>query len=148
MRALIQRVKEASVSVDALRVAEIGPGLLVFLAVANGDGEKEAIWLAHKTANLRIFEDEKEKMNLSIKKTKGEVLAVSQFTLYADARKGNRPSFFDALEPVGAERLYHIFAEEIRREGIPVLEGVFGAKMAVGLVNWGPVTILLESEKN
>jgi len=147
VRALIQRVSRASVTVEGKKVAEIGAGLLVLLGVAAGDMEKEAMWLAHKTANLRIFEDEAGKMNLSVKDTKGEVLAVSQFTLYADAQRGNRPSFFDAMEPVRAEQLCHFFIESLKNEGVPVKEGVFGAKMAVGLVNWGPVTILLESEK-
>lgn len=144
---MIQRVGRASVSVDEKKVAEIGPGLLVLLGVAAGDGEKEAIWLAHKTANLRIFEDKAGKMNLSVKDTKGEILTVSQFTLYADAKKGNRPSFIDAMEPVGAERLCHFFVDSLSKEGVPVKQGVFGAKMAVALVNRGPVTILLESEK-
>ena len=148
VRALIQRVRRASVAVDDRKMAEIGMGLLAFLGVAAGDGEKETVWLARKTANLRIFEDEAGKMNWSVKDTKGEILTVSQFTLYADAQKGNRPSFISAMEPTGAEKLYRIYTEEIRREGVPVAEGVFGAKMAVELVNWGPVTILLESEKS
>lgn len=143
----MQRVSRASVTVDERKVAEVGAGLLVFLGVAVGDTEKEAEWLAHKAANLRIFEDEGGKMNLSVKEIKGEVLAVSQFTLYADARKGNRPSFVDAMEPVGAEKLCRFFVESLRKEDVPVREGVFGAKMAVQLINWGPVTILLESEK-
>jgi D-tyrosyl-tRNA(Tyr) deacylase len=143
----VQRVSRASVTVDERKVAEVGAGLLVFLGVAVGDTEKEAEWLAHKAANLRIFEDEGGKMNLSVKEIKGEVLAVSQFTLYADARKGNRPSFVDAMEPVGAEKLCRFFVESLRKEDVPVREGVFGAKMAVQLINWGPVTILLESEK-
>jgi len=144
---LIQRVSRASVSVEDRKMAEIGVGLLALVGVAGGDSEKEALWLAHKTANLRIFEDEAGKMNLSVKDTKGEVLAISQFTLYADAEKGNRPSFFEAMEPAGAEKLCHFFIESLKNKGVPVKEGVFGAKMAVELVNWGPVTILLESEK-
>ncbi len=147
MRAVIQRVLQASVTVEKQRVAEIGSGLLVLVGITVGDGEKEADWLAHKVANLRIFEDEAGKMNLSVKDVKGEVLAVSQFTLYADAQKGNRPSFIGAMEPVGAEKLCRHFVEVLKKEDVPVKEGVFGAKMAVELVNWGPVTIVMESEK-
>lgn len=143
----MQRVSRASVTVEEEKVAEIGAGLLVLLGVARGDTEKEAVWLTHKIANLRIFEDEAGKMNLSVKEVKGEVLAVSQFTLYADAEKGNRPSFILAMEPVGAEKLCRFFALSLVKEGVPVKEGVFGARMAVELVNRGPVTILLESEK-
>lgn len=143
----MQRVTRASVTVEEKTVAEIGQGLLVLLGVAAGDSENEAEWLAHKVANLRIFEDEGGKMNLSVKDLKGEVLAVSQFTLYADARKGNRPSFIDAMEPEGAEKLCRFFVEALKKEEVPVKVGVFGAKMAVELLNWGPVTILLESEK-
>ncbi len=144
---MIQRVLRASVTVEDTRVAEIESGLLVLLGVAVGDGEKEAEWLAHKIAHLRIFEDEAGKMNLAVKDVKGEVLAVSQFTLYADAQKGNRPSFIGAMEPVGAEKLCRYFVESLKKEDVPVKEGVFGAKMAVELVNWGPVTIILDSEK-
>ena len=143
----MQRVSRASVTVENRKVAEIGAGLLILLGVATGDGEKEAAWLAHKIANLRIFEDEAEKMNLSVKDVKGEVLTVSQVTLYADAQKGNRPSFMGAMDPVGAEKLCHFFLESLSKEEVPAKKGVFGAKMAVELVNWGPVTILLESEK-
>jgi D-tyrosyl-tRNA(Tyr) deacylase len=147
MRAVIQRVLRASVTVNEKRAAEIGSGLLVFLGVAKGDTEKEADWLAHKIANLRILEDQTGKMNLSIRDVRGEALVVSQFTLCADAQKGNRPSFIDAMEPAGAEKLCRYFVETLKKDNIPVKEGVFGAKMAVELVNWGPVTILLESEK-
>ena len=128
-------------------MAKIGSGLLVFLGAGQGDTVKEVEWMAHKTANLRIFEDEAGKMNLSVKDVKGEMLAVSQFTLYADAQKGNRPGFTSAMEPVGAEKLYRHFVETLKKEEVPVKEGIFGAKMAVELVNWGPVTIILESEK-
>ncbi len=147
MRACLQRVSRASVTVEETKAAEVGAGLLVLLGVATADTEKEAEWLAHKIANLRIFEDEAGKMNLSVKETKGEVLTVSQFTLYADAQKGNRPGFTAAMEPVGAKKLCNFFIESLKKEGVPVKEGVFGARMAVELVNWGPVTILLESEK-
>ena len=144
---MIQRVLRASVTVGEKRVAEAGSGLLVFLGAGSGDTEKEAEWMAHKSANLRIFEDEAGKMNLSVKDVKGEMLAVSQFTLYADAQKGNRPGFTSAMEPAGAEKLYRHFVETLKKEEVPVKEGIFGAKMAVELVNWGPVTIILESEK-
>ncbi len=147
MRAVIQRVLRASVKVDDRLTAQIGAGLLVLVGVEAGDTEAQAAWLAHKTANLRIFEGEAGKMNFSVKDVKREILAVSQFTLYSDAQKGNRPSFMDAMEPVGAERLFRAFVAEVKKEGVPVREGVFGAKMAVELTNWGPVTILLESEK-
>jgi len=143
----VQRVSRASVVLEEKKVAEIGVGLLVLLGVATGDTEKEAEWLAQKISNLRIFEDEAGKMNLSVKDVNGEVLAVSQFTLYAYAQKGNRPSFIEAMEPAGAERLCHFFVQTLKKEEVPVKEGVFGAKMAVALVNWGPVTIILESEK-
>jgi D-tyrosyl-tRNA(Tyr) deacylase len=144
---VIQRVLRASVTVEEKRVAEIGSGLLVLLGAGQDNTEKEADWLAHKIANLRIFEDEAGKMNWSVKDVKGEVLAVSQFTLYGDAQKGNRPSFTGAMEPVGAEKLCRHFVETLKNEEVVVKEGVFGAKMAVELVNWGPVTIILESEK-
>ena len=147
MRAFLQRVSRASVTVDERKVAEVGTGLLVFLGAATGDTEKEVEWLAHKIANLRIFEDEAGKMNLSVKDVNGEVLAVPQFTLYADAQKGNRPSFAGAMEPAGAEQLCNFFIESLKKKGVPTKEGMFGAKMAVELVNWGPVTILLESGK-
>lgn len=144
---MIQRVLRASVTVEEKRVAEIGSGLLVLLGAGGGDTEKEAEGMARKTANLRIFEDEAGKMNLSVKDVKGSVLAVSQFTLYADAQKGNRPGFTSAMEPAGAEKLYRHFVDTLKKENVPVQEGIFGAKMAVELVNWGPVTIILESEK-
>lgn len=144
---MVQRVKRSSVTVEEKRVAEIGLGLLILFGMATGDTEKEADWLAHKIANLRIFEDEAGRMNLAVKDVKGEVLTVSQFTLYADAQRGNRPSFSGAMEPLGAEKLCCRFSQALRSEGVLVKEGVFGAKMAVELVNWGPVTILLESEK-
>ncbi len=147
MRAVIQRVKRVSVTVDDRLAAQIGTGLLVLVGVAAGDTEEAAVWLAHKAANLRIFEDEAGKMNHSVKDVKGEILAVSQFTLYADVHKGNRPGFGLAMDPAGAEKLCRTFAAEVKKEGVPVQEGVFGAKMAVELLNWGPVTILLESEK-
>ena len=145
MKALIQRVSEARVTVGDNTAGEIGPGFLVLLGVGHGDTEEEADYLARKTASLRVFEDANDKMNLSLKDTGGSVLVVSQFTLYADCRKGNRPSFTDAGEPTRAEQLYEYFCEQLRKEGIEnVQRGVFGAHMRIHLVNDGPVTIMLE----
>ncbi len=148
MRALIQRVTEASVAVDAEVVGAIGRGLLVLLGVAVGDTEREGDWMAQKLPNLRIFEDDEGKMNRSLLDVAGGLLAVSQFTLYGDARKGRRPSFVGALEPTAAERLYEDFVAAARRAGVAdVATGRFRAMMEVDLVNWGPVTILLDSRK-
>jgi D-aminoacyl-tRNA deacylase len=140
VRALVQRVSEASVTVGGNEVAGIGPGLLVLLGVRNGDGPDQADRLAQKLLALRVFEDPDGKMNLSVRDTQGEVLVVSQFTLYGDARKGNRPSFVDAAPPEEAEPLYERVREALGAQG-----GVFGARMAVSLVNDGPVTLMLEA---
>jgi D-aminoacyl-tRNA deacylase len=140
VRALVQRVSEASVTVGGNEVAGIGPGLLVLLGVRNGDGPDQADRLAEKLLALRVFEDPDGKMNLSVRDTQGEVLVVSQFTLYGDARKGNRPSFVDAAPPEEAEPLYERVREALGAQG-----GVFGARMAVSLVNDGPVTLMLEA---
>jgi len=140
VRALVQRVSEASVSVGGEEVARIGPGLLVLLGVRRGDGAAEADRIAAKLLALRVFEDAEGKMNLSVGDVGGEVLVVSQFTLYGDARKGNRPSFVDAAPPEEAEPLY-----ERVRAATSAAGGVFGARMAVALVNDGPVTLLLEA---
>jgi D-aminoacyl-tRNA deacylase len=140
MRALVQRVSSASVSVGAERLSAIGPGLLVLLGVRRGDGDPEADWIVRKLLALRIFEDEDGRMNRSVTDVGGDILCVSQFTLYGDARKGNRPSFVDAAPPDGAERLY-----ERVRQGLGARGGRFGARMAVELVNDGPVTLLVES---
>lgn len=145
MKAVLQRVSEASVSVGGQAVSAIGRGLLVLVGVADGDGEPEARWMAEKTANLRIFEDDAGKMNLSVLEAGGEVLAVSQFTLLADARKGRRPGFSGAAAPEAAEAMYSRFAELLRQQGCPVKQGVFQAHMQVSLVNDGPVTIVLDS---
>ncbi len=145
MRAVLQRVTSASVRVDGQAVSAIGRGLLVLVGVAQGDGEPEARWMAEKTANLRIFEDDGGKMNLSVLEAGGEVLAVSQFTLLADARKGRRPGFSQAAAPKAAEAIYLRFAELLREQGCPVKQGVFRAHMEVSLVNDGPVTIVLDS---
>ncbi len=147
MKAVIQRVLRASVEVEGKTVGECKEGLLVLLGAAEGDTENEALLLAKKTANLRIFTDETDKMNLSVLDIKGEVLAISQFTLLADLKKGNRPSFINALEPQEAEKLYKLYCSELRNLGVlRVDEGVFGADMKVSLVNDGPVTIIYDTE--
>jgi len=145
MRALIQRVSEASVTVDGATVARIGAGLLVFLGVGREDTEADVDVLVEKIPVLRIFEDEAGKMNRSLSDTSKALLAVSQFTLYADTRKGRRPSFVDAMAPEGARHLYGLFCRRCRALGLTVEEGVFAADMQVALVNDGPVTIWLES---
>ena len=140
MRALVQRVSEATVTVDGGEVGRIGPGLLVLLGVRRGDGEAEADRIVAKLLALRVFEDTDGKMNLNVRDVGGEILCVSQFTLYGDTRKGNRPSFVDAAPPDEAEPLY-----ERVREGLTAQGGVFGARMEVALVNDGPVTLLVET---
>jgi D-tyrosyl-tRNA(Tyr) deacylase len=144
MRLLIQRVSHASVTVDRQTISQIGKGLLILLGVGHGDGEAQAAFLAEKTANLRIFEDEQGKTNLSVLDVKGEAIVVSQFTLYADSRKGRRPSFTDAAQPEVAEPLVNRFVELLRRHGVPTQTGRFGADMKVEIHNDGPVTIWLE----
>ncbi len=144
MRALIQRVKQASVSVSGEEVAAIGPGLLCFLGVLEGDTEKEAKRLAEKTLGLRIFPDAHRPMNRSLQDVGGEILVVSQFTLAADTSRGMRPSFTRAASPEEAERLYELYAELLESAGVSIGRGVFAAHMVVSLENDGPVTILLE----
>ena len=145
MRVVLQRVKNASVTVSGERISEIGEGLLLLVGVAKDDREGEAGWLAEKVAGLRIFNDEEGKMNLSLKDVGGEILAVSQFTLLADTRKGKRPSFINAALPEEAEPLFDYFCERLRAAGVAsVKTGRFGAMMDVALVNDGPVTIVLE----
>jgi D-tyrosyl-tRNA(Tyr) deacylase len=139
VRALVQRVSEASVTVDGEQVARIGPGMLVLLGVRNGDTEDDADRIARKVQALRIFEDDEGKMNRSVTDVGGEILCVSQFTLYGDVRKGNRPSFVEAAPPETAEPLY-----ERVRQALGARGGVFGARMQVALVNSGPVTLLVE----
>ncbi|MCP3058529.1 D-aminoacyl-tRNA deacylase [Myxococcus sp. K38C18041901] len=145
MRAVVQRVLEASVTVDGQKVSDIGPGLLVLLGVGKGDTEADVAWMVEKLATLRIFEDTAGKMNLSLEDTSRQLIVVSQFTLYGDARKGRRPSFIDAMEPTVAKALYEKACEGLRLRGLSVGTGIFAADMKVALVNDGPVTLLLES---
>ncbi len=145
MKLVIQRVKNAKVEVENKIVGEIDKGFMVLLGVKKGDTTKEADYLARKLCNLRVFEDENEKMNLSLKDVNGELLIVSQFTLYGDAKEGNRPSFIEAELPEKANELYEYFMEKCKENGIEkVKNGVFGAHMDVSLTNDGPVTILIE----
>ena len=146
MKAVLQRVKNASVTVEGQTISEIGQGLLVLLGVADGDTERDADVLAAKIANLRIFSDADDKMNLSLLTVGGEMLVVSQFTLCANCVKGRRPDFFSAAKPDEAERLYLYFCERIKNEGVAsVKTGEFGADMQVQLLNDGPVTIIIDS---
>lgn len=145
MRAVIQRVARARVRVEERTTAEMGAGLLVLLAAGQGDGPHEAAWMAEKITNLRVFEDEAGKMNRSVLEVDGEMVCVSQFTLYGDCRKGRRPAFVQALEPVAAARLVEAFVERVRALGVRCGTGEFGAHMQVELTNDGPVTLLLDS---
>ena len=144
MRAVVQRVREASVSVEGGVVASIGPGLVVLIGIAEDDTPEAAKRLAGKIARLRIFENEEARFDRSLLDVRGEALVVSQFTLVADARKGNRPSFAGAASPDAAEPLYERFCDELATAGVRVERGVFGGRMAVSLVNDGPVTIVLD----
>jgi D-aminoacyl-tRNA deacylase len=146
VRAVVQRVSEARVTVDGERVAEIGRGLVVLLGVARGDAQAEAERLAGKIARLRIFEDEAGKFDRSVLDVGGEALVVSQFTLIADTRKGNRPSFTDAASPDEAHERYEVFCHALATNGVDVSRGRFGARMRVELVNDGPVTVVLDLE--
>jgi D-aminoacyl-tRNA deacylase len=147
MRAVVQRVSRCRVLVEGKAVGEIGPGLLVLLGVSKTDNEAAADYLAEKVLGLRIFEDAEGKMNLSVQDRHGEVLVVSQFTLYGDVRRGKRPSFDAAARPEEARRLYEYFVERVRAAGLRCETGQFQAMMDVELVNQGPVTIMLDSEK-
>jgi D-aminoacyl-tRNA deacylase len=147
MRAVLQRVSRARVSVEGKVTGEIGAGLMILLGVGKEDTSAVASSLAEKTANLRIFEDDHQKMNLSLLDVKGAALVVSQFTLYGDARGQRRPSFISSAAPELAKRLYDEYCEALRRLGVTVATGIFQAMMSVELVNEGPVTILLDSEK-
>ena len=146
MKAVIQRVLEASVTVEGELISSINQGYMLLLGVMKGDTKKEAELLARKTASLRVFEDENGKMNLSVNDVGGEILCVSQFTLCADCKKGNRPSFTDSEEPAKANELYEYFCDELLKNGVKaVKKGVFGADMKVALVNDGPVTITYDT---
>ncbi len=145
MRIVIQRVLKASLSVDGKKISSIDKGAVVFLGLKKGDGEEEAKKLAIKLSKLRIFEDENGKMNKNISDYGGEILLVSQFTLYANCRHGNRPSFTDALEPQEAKKLYLIMQQYLQEEDIAVKMGIFGADMKIDVLNDGPVTIILDS---
>jgi D-tyrosyl-tRNA(Tyr) deacylase len=146
MRILIQRVTHASVTVDGKTVASIGHGLVILLGIGARDIEEQARFLAEKVAQLRIFEDDESKFNLSLLDVKGEAIVVSQFTLYGDTRKGRRPSFTGAMPPEAAEAMYRRFVQLLEGSGLNLATGVFGAKMEVEIVNDGPVTFILEDE--
>jgi len=146
MRAVLQRVRESSVSVQGNIIGRIDVGILVLLGVADGDTARDADYLADKVVNLRIFEDENGRMNRSLLEIGAQLLVVSQFTLLADCRKGRRPSFVDSAPPESAVKLYEYFVEKVRRKGVVVQTGSFGAMMAVNLINDGPVTLILDSK--
>lgn len=147
MRAVIQKVKKASVSVDNKLVSEIGYGFMILLGVKDTDKEEDIEYIKKKISKLRIFEDNEGKMNLSLKDAGGEILMVSQFTLYGDARKGNRPSFSQSAKADKAEKYYEILINQLKEEGFKVKTGIFQTHMEVSLVNDGPVTIILDSER-
>ncbi len=147
MRAVVQRVTEAAVRVDGEVTGSIGNGLMVLLGVGEGDTEEDMKYIADKIIKLRIFSDENGKMNLSLEDVGGNMLVISQFTLYGDCSHGRRPFFGDAMEPEGANAIYEKFTDYVREQGIHTETGVFGADMKVSLINDGPVTIMLESKK-
>ncbi|MCF8009806.1 MAG: D-tyrosyl-tRNA(Tyr) deacylase [Clostridiales bacterium] len=147
MRAVIQRVTRSSVQIEGETVSSIGPGAVILLGVGDGDTAKDAEYLAEKIAKLRIFSDESGKMNLSLLDTGNEVLVVSQFTLYADCRKGRRPGFDKAAPPDEGEEYYKVFTNKLKDHGVAVFTGVFRAHMTVEIINDGPVTLLLDSSK-
>ena len=145
MKVVTQRVSEASVKVDGKIVGEIGKGLMLLIGIDEQDEKTDADWLIQKILNLRIFGDENEKLNLSVKDISGEILCISQFTLIADYKKGNRPSFIKAAKPDKAIPLFDYFKEEIAKSGLKTESGIFGADMKVSLINDGPVTIVMDS---
>jgi D-tyrosyl-tRNA(Tyr) deacylase len=145
MRAVVQRVRRAAVNVGERAVAQIGPGLVIFIAVGKEDGENEVAWMAEKITHLRLFEDSEGRMHRSILDVDGEALVVSQFTLYGDVRKGRRPDFTAAAGPTEAEPIYQRFLRDLRGLGVPVQSGVFGARMLVEIENDGPVTLIIET---
>ncbi|MGX5686636.1 D-aminoacyl-tRNA deacylase [Chryseobacterium cucumeris] len=145
MKIVIQRVSEASVQVDGKIVGEIGKGLMLLTGIDENDEKADADWLVQKVLNLRIFGDEDDKLNLSVKDISGEILCISQFTLIADYKKGNRPSFIKAAKPDKAVPLFDYFKEEIAKSGLKTESGIFGADMKVSLINDGPVTIVMDS---
>ncbi len=154
MKVVLQRVSEASVGVvnelgtldPTFELQQIAPGFMILVGITDEDGDKQIAWLAHKILNLRVFEDAQGKMNRSIQDIGGEILSISQFTLFADVHKGNRPSFIKAGKPEHADLMWIKFNEALRSGGVPVKEGRFGAHMRVGLVNDGPVTIIIDTE--
>lgn len=145
MKSVIQRVSQASVTIDNAVVGEIQKGFMILLGITHTDTEKDVKWMVDKITGLRVFEDENGKMNLSLEDVEGELLIVSQFTLYGDARKGRRPSFIDAARPEKAIPLYEKFVEMAREKGVKVASGEFGADMKVSLINDGPVTLIVDS---
>lgn len=146
MRVVVQKVTEASVSVDGEILGEIDKGFMLLVGIGKDDAQEDVSYLARKVSNLRVFEDEEGKMNRSLKDVDGAILSISQFTLFADTKKGNRPSFTNAAAPEIGEALYQEFNELLRAEGFSVASGKFGAHMAVALINDGPVTILIDSK--
>lgn len=145
MKAVIQRVSEASVKVDGIIVGEIKKGLMLLIGIDENDEKTDVDWLIQKILNLRIFGDENDKLNLSVKDISGEILCISQFTLIADYKKGNRPSFIKAAKPERAVPLFEYLKEEIAKSGLKIEKGIFGADMKVSLINDGPVTIVMDS---
>lgn len=145
MIALVQKVKKASVKINGKTVSQIGKGILVFIGIEKEDKVSDAEYLVNKISNLRIFEDERGKMNLSVKDIKGEIMVISEFTLAGDCKKGLRPSFDRAMKPEDAQKLYKVFVDLMKQTGIPVKEGVFRSFMHVSLVNEGPVTFIINS---
>lgn len=147
MRAVVQRVSSSSVVVDGSEVGRIGKGFCVLLGVTQGDGPEQVKWLVDKISSLRVFEDQADKLNLSLEDVSGEILVVSQFTLYGDCRKGRRPSFIRAADPSRAKELYDLFVDRLKDKGLPVETGVFQSHMEVEIHNDGPVTLILDTQE-